>query len=233
MRLALVRKRCKFVVRKRSQSCSWTPDTPGNSWSLEVVRSHRHSTTISTMLPRTPRGATTHTQRSHLSGGGVMLDQQTDVLTRPSTGSPLLGTAGTDSKDVQSHFERGRVYLSERGALADGAPPFFDSAFSGNDPHDSLNSAVFEGGSMVMSTSHAREASRHGVCKGKSSSMPHVYASLEPADDRCAVPVTSPWPSAPRPCPVTLPPPKDCTLPPALARLLRQRRPLRRNQHGG
>ena len=119
-----------------------------------------------------------------------MLDQQTAVLTRPSTGSPL-GTAGTESKDVQSHFERGRVYLSER-ALADGAPPFFDSAFSGNDPHDSLNSAVFEGGSMVMSTSHAREASRHEVCKGRSSSRPLVYGSLEPADGRCAVPVALP-----------------------------------------
>ena len=139
-----------------------------------------------------------------------MLDQQTAVLTRPSTGSPL-GAAGTESKDVQSHFERGRVYLSER-ALADGAPPFFDSAFSDDDPRDS---SMFEGGSMVMSTqaSHTREATRHEVGKGKGSSMPHVYASLEatvtahlsPArgsptgapDDRCAVTVASPWPSAP------------------------------------
>jgi len=120
-----------------------------------------------------------------------MLDQQTTVYTRPSNGSPL-GAPGTDSKDAQSHFERGRVYLSERGALADGVPPFFDSAFSDNDPRDSLNSAVFDGGSMVMSTSHAREASRHEVCKGRSSSRPLVYGSLEPADGRCAVPVALP-----------------------------------------
>ena len=131
-----------------------------------------------------------------------MLDQQTAVLTRPSTGSPL-GAAGTESKDVQSHFERGRVYLSER-ALADGAPPFFDSAFSDDDPRDS---SMFEGGSMVMSTqaSHTREATRREVGKAKVSSMPHVYASFEPADDRCAVTVAPPWPSA-RAMPGAMPP---------------------------
>ena len=130
-----------------------------------------------------------------------MLDQQTAVLTRPSTGSPL-GAARTESKGVQSHFERGRVYLSER-ALADGAPPFFDSAFSDNDPRDS---SIFEGGSMVISKRlPTREATRHEVGKGKGSSMPHVYASLEPADDRRAVTVASPRPAPAMPSAPAMP----------------------------
>ena len=99
---------------------------------------------------------------------------------------PLSLAAGIDGKDAHSHFERGRVHLSDQSP-ADGAPPFVDT------DNGQRTSSLYEGGSMMMSpqASCTREATRPSLGKAKSTSMPNVYAFLEvttTGDDRCAYP---------------------------------------------